>query len=525
MQFLLKRRELGVPFLRSRPGVTMPRTGIGQNLYARMRLLIVGIIVPLLVISGALAYGAYRASAKQVGEGILQTARSSSASVDAELKGYVRALQVLASSPHLLAGDLNAFREEASRLVRQLGGPGAVVVVSNRDGDILLSTANPVAAPAARRANLAVVKAVFETSRPQISDMYITAVTRTLAFTIDVPVLRDGEVIYDLAFNPSRDSFFNIIRNLGLPEGWVIAILDTKFHHVARAPALGANALTRASESLRAVVADQPEGIAGTTSVESEPLLTAYARSKETGWSVAIGVPKAALSPTLVRSLALTLAVGLCLYALALGFAHRLVRGITAAEEERELLMHELNHRVKNSLVAVQAILAQSLRAETDPSAMKRAVQNRILALSRAHDILSQSNWASASLKDLLMSILDPYDERIDPPRFRFSGGPVRLPPRVALPFALIVNELATNALKYGALSVAGGAVRIEWVHAAGVLTLVWTEAGSPARRSAARVGFGTTYVDRAISYELDGTVERVYGENGLCVTLRLPLN
>ncbi|HEV7254429.1 MAG TPA: HWE histidine kinase domain-containing protein [Mesorhizobium sp.] len=189
-------------------------------------------------------------------------------------------------------------------------------------------------------------------------------------------------------------------------------------------------------------------------------------------------------------------------------------------EEQRKLLVNELNHRVKNTLAVVQSVAAQTLRSAPDLEAAGRALDGRLVSLGKAHDILTQESWSGAELTDLLPAALGPH-AGLD--RFRLSGEAVRLPPHLALSLALALHELATNALKHGALSAPDGAVGIAWAAEAGPdgrrLRLEWREAGGPPVGEPRRRGFGTRMLERILDAEPGGGVSLRFDPTGLvCV-------
>jgi PAS domain S-box-containing protein len=203
------------------------------------------------------------------------------------------------------------------------------------------------------------------------------------------------------------------------------------------------------------------------------------------------------------------------------------------AEEARLLLVREVNHRAKNMLAVVQAVVRLT-RAAT-PEAFVAAVSARIAALSRAHDLLSQQAWGDVALEDLLRGELAAYIGPRDAageeaPRVRIAGPPLRLRPEAVQPLAIAVHELAVNAAKYGALSPDGaGFVEISWTLPApsdGAATLVWQEQGGPAVAAPpARRGFGTRVVDASVQDQLRGRVEREWLPGGLCCRLSIPID
>ncbi|TIR44573.1 MAG: sensor histidine kinase, partial [Mesorhizobium sp.] len=149
------------------------------------------------------------------------------------------------------------------------------------------------------------------------------------------------------------------------------------------------------------------------------------------------------------------------------------------SEEQRQLLINELNHRVKNTLAVVQAIASQTMRSATSLALAKEALSARLVSLAQAHDILTRENWSGADLSTLIAASIDPHAS-LD--RFDLTGEPVWLPSNVALSFALAIHELTTNAIKYGALSNPTGSVSISWrleyVDGGRILVLEWCEEG-----------------------------------------------
>ncbi|WP_022681685.1 response regulator [Sphingobium bisphenolivorans] len=191
------------------------------------------------------------------------------------------------------------------------------------------------------------------------------------------------------------------------------------------------------------------------------------------------------------------------------------------AEETQHLLIGELNHRVKNTLASVQAIASQTLKGAPDPSEFVDTFTGRLQALARAHSLLSNQTWQSASLSQLVQDQLDLGT--LDEGRCTISGPPIELPPNLALHLALILHELGTNAAKYGALSNDAGHVYIDWTPSEGRLQLNWRESGGPVVTPPTRKGFGTVLVERSLSAE-GGVVAASYPPEGVIWHMDLPL-
>lgn len=195
------------------------------------------------------------------------------------------------------------------------------------------------------------------------------------------------------------------------------------------------------------------------------------------------------------------------------------------AEERQRLLVNELNHRVKNSLVAVQSIAAQTLRTALTPEQFQDAFESRIMALSQTHDLLTRESWESASLREVFDVELLALggDDRV---RFSYPRD-VRLSPKAVVAMGMAIHELATNAAKYGALSAPGGRLEVEWRIEADpdpTLRLTWTERGGPPVSIPTRRGFGVRLLEKGLAGELSGDVALTYDSLGLICRMGLPM-
>jgi PAS domain S-box-containing protein len=201
------------------------------------------------------------------------------------------------------------------------------------------------------------------------------------------------------------------------------------------------------------------------------------------------------------------------------------ITGRKLAEERQRLLLNELNHRVKNSLVAVQSIAAQTLRTSLTPELFQEAFEARIMALSQTHDLLTRENWESASLRevfDVEMMALG-GDDRV---RFDYAQD-IRLSPKAVVAIGMAIHELATNAAKYGALSIPEGRLKVDWRVEDGprpTLRLTWTERDGPPVTPPTRLGFGARLLERGLAGELSGDVTLTYDSLGLICRMGLPM-
>lgn len=197
------------------------------------------------------------------------------------------------------------------------------------------------------------------------------------------------------------------------------------------------------------------------------------------------------------------------------------------AEDQRTLLIHELNHRVKNTLATVQSIASQTLRNAPTMRDAKDALEGRLIALARAHDVLTRENWEGAELKEIVTQAVAPFASRGED-RLHLKGPEIRLSPRMALALAMALQELATNAVKYGALANATGEVRVSWdvvpAEPSPRLHLRWEESGGPPVEPPGRRGFGSRLIERSLSQELNGIARIEFHPAGIVCTVDAPL-
>jgi two-component sensor histidine kinase len=197
------------------------------------------------------------------------------------------------------------------------------------------------------------------------------------------------------------------------------------------------------------------------------------------------------------------------------------------AAEYQQLLLNELNHRVKNTLATVQSIVSQTLRNAPTPPEARILIEQRMIALSRAHDVLTQEKWEGADLHAIVAQALAPFREP-GHERFHVRGPGLRLSPRMALDLAMALHELAINALKYGALSDASGAVDLAWLvdrHCSPPrLKLRWTERDGPPVTPPIRRGFGTRLIERSLAQDLGGEARIEFAPAGVVCTVNTPL-
>jgi len=193
------------------------------------------------------------------------------------------------------------------------------------------------------------------------------------------------------------------------------------------------------------------------------------------------------------------------------------------AAQRQKLMIDELNHRVKNTLATVQSIAMQTARSHSDPATFAVTFQARLMSLSHTHDLLTRSHWEGADLDEVLEHETEAHGHH----RVLANGPHVALAPAAALSLGMIFHELATNAAKYGALSVPDGRVMVDWSVSDSPerrLSLIWSEVGGPPVVMPERRGFGSRLIERNVRHDLAGDAKLSYATEGFRAEISVPL-
>lgn len=251
----------------------------------------------------------------------------------------------------------------------------------------------------------------------------------------------------------------------------------------------------------------------------------------ERRWTLVVSEPAGAGLSTLSR---VTLLSGLLMAVLMLVIAqlvtrraaedHQILEWESRQAEIRNTLTRELNHRVKNTLANVLSIIALTRRRSDSLDGFADSLTGRIRALSATHDLLTRSEWGPTPIRAVIEAELAPY-LAMESGNLMIDGPPVSLAPSEALSLGLALHELATNAAKYGSLSVPTGKVAIQWrLTGAGAVELDWRESGGPPVSAPDKRGFGRELIERVVAHELNQPVELRFAAEGVLCRLRLPL-
>lgn len=198
-----------------------------------------------------------------------------------------------------------------------------------------------------------------------------------------------------------------------------------------------------------------------------------------------------------------------------------LLRSLEATVARRDGLIRELDHRVKNTLAAAMSIANQTLGAAESPAAFNQAFSGRLMALSHAHELMAREAWTGAPLADVISRAFRPEDL----PRVTLRGPSVRLATETAVSFLVVIHELASNAVRFGALGAPDGRIAVDWSVSDDAFELVWLERGGPPVSAPTRTGFGSRMIERGLPRDVGGAGRLAYEPEGVRYVLRAPLS
>jgi two-component sensor histidine kinase len=488
----------------------------------RLVLLVAGTTLPLILFAAGVIYTDYVQDRQTAFQRVLETVRGIRLVLDREVQAITSGLSVLALSQALQRDDLESFRREAQAFGTPF--PGSVLSLADASGRQLLNTQEPERESLPQRANMQNVRAVFETGRPAYSAAFKGAVSGNTVVAVAVPVFRDGNVSYSLAATLPLRNLQSVIESQRPNDRWTVAIFDQVGVNFARVPNPEETIGRAASPTLLAALFNNDEATLITTSLEGIELITAYTRSPLSGWTVAAGMPTAIITGPLWRSLAITAAIGVVLLGIGLFFAVQMASRIAKGDALHNLLIDELNHRVKNTLATVQSVAHQTFRGVAPPSVIAK-YDGRLSALGRAHNVLSEERWSGADVRDVVAQAVGPFSQ---PDRVKLAGPEIRLAPRCALMISMALHELATNAAKYGALSGSDGTITIQWKCTEPDprrLLLVWRESGGPPVTAPAHRGFGARLIEQSFVAQLGGRARLDFTSAGVIAELECPIS
>jgi two-component sensor histidine kinase len=512
-------------------------------------LVALAVALPLLLLTAGIVWRLAENERDNQRQAIVYSTRALASAVDALLDKQISVARVLTSSLALQADDIVEFRKQAESARSNLSG--GWIMLADENGQQLVNLARPEGEqlPVRQSSGVELQRKALQTNEIQISDVIHGRFVNVPIITIEVPVLRPGKPPLALAIIMDTSAFKTVMDERHLPDGWLGGLIDRNGHFIARSREHDRMVGKPASLGFRTAALKGKQGWFEFPSLEGEPLANYHVTSDRSGWVVALATDKASFEAPIRRTVWVALLAGgaatLLSILLAIWAARRIAEPIEQIEQgthallrrepialdktgvsevdraldafvatastlekhekerdEREahvgLIMRELSHRSKNLLAIVLAIARQTSRNTDSFEEFEQRFNARIQALADAHDLLVEQQWVGAALEDLVRAQLSVFGTE----RVSYGGDKVVLRAEAAQNVALALHELATNAMKYGALSVSEGRVTIEWtpqdggVEAHGI-RLTWRETGGPPVKKPTRSGFGRMVLER----------------------------
>jgi len=518
--------------------MTDPRGAAAASASIRSRLvgLVLTLLVPAMVLSGLLLWSLERQVRSTQEKQMAATARTLALVVDGRIGEQIAALQGLSVSRQLAQRDWRGFAASARTALK---GADSWVVVWDASGQQLVNTFSPTAPLVKIPPRSAATVWSGRRGDAWVSNLVYGPVAREPVVVVMKPVVLDDGGAVNMSVVTTAASFSKLLARQELPPRWTAAILDGRRRVVAFNPN-GAPYIGRlTSPKMQAALASGRRGVVPDLKIGELRVITAFDDVPAFGWTAAVAMPRDEAVGALRQAILMGVIIGLLLLTAAVVFALRIgariaepvesvadaagewvaggspqfptstglaetddlsrafdsaLREVEVRDSRQRLLINELNHRVKNTLATVQSIAMHTRKTAGTVAEYHEALEGRVVAMSRAHEILTRTEWKGAELGLLARDALDAFAG----PQLTIDGPPTQVGPTDALNLALVFYELATNASKHGALSVPGGHVTLSWRPRDGQTRISWVESGGPPVTPPNRDGFGSRLIRRA---------------------------
>jgi two-component sensor histidine kinase len=486
----------------------------------------------------------------------VQDAVTLARSIDRQLQDMSTTLRLLATSPELDKPDLATFHE---RTQTALGTDSMFVILVDSNGRQLLNTRRPYGEPLKMMSNIPALKHALDSRRTEVSDVFLGSTSETYVFNVTMPLATSPSGAA-LIMTQNAEELTRLLTVEGVAPGWSAAVLDGTGHVVA---SIGADHLAPGTLFKKDIM-PALEGHSGIYQNEyTMPRdLLGYAQVPGWAWKTVVWGPIASVQGSIANiwrflvygGILLLLVALIAVYALArqvrttiqdiADMAARMGRGEIVApidtsvieanqvavalsnasfdrsetEDRLHLVMHELVHRTKNLLALAQAMMRQLAKQTDSVDTFQKAVADRLDGLARSIDILTSEEWSGVSLRRVINLHLANFLQ--EPHQLEIEGQDILLRPEAVQNLGLALHELATNSVKYGALSVPEGRIHISWadVKDSGtpMIRFCWQETNGPAVKTPLHTGFGTTIIKTHAAAAFGGMVQVDFLPEGL---------
>jgi two-component sensor histidine kinase len=520
-------------------------------------------LLPVLGLTGVLLARSAVLEHQQLESELARTASSLADVLDRDIERQITILRTLATMPSLAQGDWPAFYNSAKAAV----APKAYVILIDTSGRQLVNTFVPFGEAPAVTGDPDTLARILESKEPVISDLFVSLVTKKPVYNVSIPIAPNGSnVRYVLSLGQLTDDFLPLLQSQSRGPEWVSSFIDRQGIVLARSRDHAAFS-GKVHQGFREDSQSIGHQVRRTTSLDGDDVLRAVVRSKMTGWLVTASVPVRIAEAPLRQSVWFWSALAGLSFVLALAgaglFGRLLARPIEASMEaaaalgreapipalkstlteanalvaaqqraseelarratHQRLLLHELSHRVKNVLAVVQSLVQRTVSEGRSLTEARDVLTERLLALGRAQEVLMRTEWSGASLREIVEAELTPFSDRVT-----IEGPPLIVRGAMVQTFALVLHELATNALKHGSLS-SGGTLAVSWSIAdrdeAKRFTFKWEEKGGASVEPPTRKGFGRTLLEGAVAAETGVRPTLSFCASGFVYEIDAPLS
>ncbi|NTJ44336.1 histidine kinase [Agrobacterium larrymoorei] len=521
------------------------------------------VTLPLIVFAGYLMLRLEANERDDLQREAVDDARVISRNIERRLQEMATTLSLLSQFPELENGDLESFHKRVSDSLRERG---LYVIIATRDGTQRLNSRLAYGSPLQKVPAEANIQAAIAANRVTVSNIFYGSTSKEWVFNVTLPLPRQLSAAGDvLIITQNARDLSSLISAEGIPEGWHAAVLDSTGHIIISSDSNSAK--TGQLYAVPAVI-EQMASFSGSFTDEHDEI-HGYAQLPGWSWKTVVW-GQTARSESALTSIWRQMMIGsLVLVSCAILGAYVVgrqlrgsVRQLTAvaerigegdivspintkikemnqvsvalsnasfdrsqAEDRTHLILHEMVHRSKNMLTLVQAMMRQLAKENTSITDFQKAVDHRLRGLAMSISALSEVQWEGLPMSRLVKSHLDVFGSVAQ--QIQLQGDDFILSPEAAQNFGLILHELATNSIKYGALSERQGKVFVRWdrviVDDHDLLNIEWKEADGPAAEPPARKGFGNTIIKRHAESAFSADITISYAVSGFIWQMSAP--
>lgn len=478
------------------------------------------VILPVTALAGVLLVHSVNVEYAEAEARLRQLSTALSEDIERDVERHVLVLNTLSTAPSFGA-DWPAFDDRARRALQ---GDGYIVVI-DRSLRQKINTYVPYGQQPARTGDVETAERILASKKVEVSSVFTSLVTRGPVINIDIPLIRNGEVQYILMYGRPVEHLTTILREQALDPGWTSSVFDRHGRLITN------SAGTRSTRPEQGPLG--ANGVSRLTDAAGQTILRATHTSPVTGWTVVVDVPLSVVMHEANRTLqwwvlfAITTILVAAGFGVAFGrFLSRQLRGaaafaktivqdesapqpgpttlqeidliseallgarteLNARMERQRLLSGELNHRVKNQLSVVQALVKRTLANSRPIEQSRELLMQRLQALSRSQDLLTRSHWTDLPFRQIVDMEVAPFADRVE-----CKGPDILVGAQNVQNCGLLIHELTTNAVKHGALRDGGGTVDVCWSAQGDRFAFQWKEHCTPVDSALAPAGFGTT--------------------------------